>query len=73
MTPQQAKAIYYLTGQPEYKHVLDYQQSLLDKLREQLETCSEKDLRFLQGQIEEIKRSLVIRQTALEILEANSL
>ena len=72
MTPQQAKAIYFLTGQAEYAQVLDYQQSLLRRLHGQLETCSERDLRFLQGQIEEIKHSMAIRETAHTILETEN-
>ena len=72
MTHQQAKAIYRLTGQPDYAHVYEYYQNLLKQLDQQLRTCNERDLKFLQGQAEMIERTLAMRQTAHTILEAES-
>ncbi len=68
MTEKQAKLLYYLTAHAEWNVFIEYKNDRLAELHRQLETCSERDLAKIQGQIEEIKRDLNIRNLAEDVL-----
>jgi hypothetical protein len=70
MTKQQARAIFKLSALPEWQLLIESQVERLNDLRRQLDTVNDlSNLKFIQGQIAEIKKFNEVRETATTFLD----
>ena len=69
MTRDQAEAVYILTSSQHWVKLVEYQEQQLAVLHERLEWARGEDFLAAQGQCKEIKRTLNLRNVALNILD----
>jgi hypothetical protein len=71
LTKQQASALYQLTASEQWAVFLELQQQRIDALRKDSDTISPEMLKYNQGQIEAIKKTLNLRKDVEEFLNKN--
>jgi hypothetical protein len=71
LTKQQASALYQLTANEQWAVFIELQQQRINELRKDGDTISPEMLKYNQGQIEAIKKTLNLRKDVEEFLNKN--